>query len=127
MSLETILLWIAIGLIAGWLASALVGGGYGVIGDIVVGVVGAFLGGLIFRGLHIGVPFGGLRRLHRRCRAAAGAAPGPPDRTLSTRAGGTSAERPLRALGALRAPGLTLTSVPGTGQDPDREHDAKEK
>jgi uncharacterized membrane protein YeaQ/YmgE (transglycosylase-associated protein family) len=60
MSLETILLWIAIGLIAGWLASALVGGGYGVIGDIVVGVVGAFLGGLIFRGLHIGVPFGGL-------------------------------------------------------------------
>jgi uncharacterized membrane protein YeaQ/YmgE (transglycosylase-associated protein family) len=60
MSLETILLWIVVGLIAGWLASAVVGGGYGVIGDIVVGVVGAFLGGFIFRALHIGTPFRGL-------------------------------------------------------------------
>jgi len=57
---ETFLIWIVIGLIAGWLASAVVGGGYGVIGDIVVGIVGAFLGGLIFRGLHIGAPFGGI-------------------------------------------------------------------
>jgi len=60
MTWETFLIWIAIGLIAGWLASAVIGGGYGVIGDIVVGVVGAFLGGLIFRGLHISAPFGGL-------------------------------------------------------------------
>jgi uncharacterized membrane protein YeaQ/YmgE (transglycosylase-associated protein family) len=60
MEIETILLWIAIGLIAGWLASAVVGGGYGVIGDIVVGVVGAFLGGLLFRALDIASPFGGL-------------------------------------------------------------------
>jgi uncharacterized membrane protein YeaQ/YmgE (transglycosylase-associated protein family) len=60
MTIETFLIWIAIGLVAGWLASAVVGGGYGVIGDIVVGVVGAFLGGFIFRGLHIGVPFGGI-------------------------------------------------------------------
>jgi uncharacterized membrane protein YeaQ/YmgE (transglycosylase-associated protein family) len=60
MTWETFLIWIAIGLISGWLASAVVGGGYGVVGDIVVGVVGAFLGGLIFRGLHIGTPFGGI-------------------------------------------------------------------
>jgi uncharacterized membrane protein YeaQ/YmgE (transglycosylase-associated protein family) len=60
MTLQTFLLWIAIGLIAGWLASALVGGGYGVIGDIVVGVVGAFLGSLIFRGLHLALPWHGL-------------------------------------------------------------------
>jgi uncharacterized membrane protein YeaQ/YmgE (transglycosylase-associated protein family) len=60
MSVETILIWAAIGLIAGWLASAVVGGGYGVMGDIVVGVVGAFLGGFIFRSLHISVPFRGL-------------------------------------------------------------------
>jgi uncharacterized membrane protein YeaQ/YmgE (transglycosylase-associated protein family) len=60
MSLETVLLWIVIGLIAGWLASAVVGGGYGVIGDIVVGVVGAFLGGVLFRALKIGVPLRGL-------------------------------------------------------------------
>ena len=60
MTLETILLWAVIGLISGWLASAVVGGGYGLIGDIVVGVVGAFLGGLLFRQLGVGVPFGGL-------------------------------------------------------------------
>jgi len=60
MSIETLLLWVAIGLIAGWLASAVVGGGYGVIGDIVVGIVGAFLGGILFRALHIAMPFGGL-------------------------------------------------------------------
>jgi uncharacterized membrane protein YeaQ/YmgE (transglycosylase-associated protein family) len=60
MSLETILIWCVIGLIAGWLASAVVGGGFGVIGDIIVGVVGAFLGSMLFRALHIGTPFGGL-------------------------------------------------------------------
>ena len=53
MSIETILIWMAIGLVAGWLASRVVGGGYGVIGDIVLGIVGAFLGGLIFRALHL--------------------------------------------------------------------------
>jgi len=60
MSLETVLIWIAIGLISGWLASAVVGGGFGVVGDIVVGIVGSFLGGLIFRGFHLHSPFGGL-------------------------------------------------------------------
>ena len=60
MTLETFLLWIAIGLIAGWLASAVVGGGFGVIGDIVVGVVGAFLGSLLFQATGADVPFGGL-------------------------------------------------------------------
>jgi len=60
MTLETFLIWLVIGLIAGWLASAVVGGGMGVIGDIVVGIVGAFLGGFIFRGLHIPTPFGGI-------------------------------------------------------------------
>jgi uncharacterized membrane protein YeaQ/YmgE (transglycosylase-associated protein family) len=60
MTIETFLLWIAIGLIAGWLASAVVGGGFGVVGDIVVGIVGAFIGGLIFRRLDIHVPFRGL-------------------------------------------------------------------
>jgi uncharacterized membrane protein YeaQ/YmgE (transglycosylase-associated protein family) len=60
MSLETLLIWAVIGLIAGWLASAVVGGGYGVIGDIVVGVVGAFLGGFIFRKLGIHVPLRGI-------------------------------------------------------------------
>ena len=60
MSLETFLLWLVVGLIAGWLASVVVGGGFGLIGDIVVGIVGAFLGGFIFRALGVGTPFSGL-------------------------------------------------------------------
>ena len=60
MTLETFLIWIAIGLIAGWLASVIVGGGFGIIGDIVVGVVGSFIGGFIFRALDVRSPFGGL-------------------------------------------------------------------
>jgi len=43
-----ILSWIVIGLIAGWLAGrVLQGSGFGLIGDTVVGVVGALLGGFI--------------------------------------------------------------------------------
>jgi uncharacterized membrane protein YeaQ/YmgE (transglycosylase-associated protein family) len=60
MSLETILLWAVIGLIAGWLASAVVGGGYGIVGDIIIGVVGAFVGGVLFRRLGIATPLHGI-------------------------------------------------------------------
>jgi uncharacterized membrane protein YeaQ/YmgE (transglycosylase-associated protein family) len=43
-------LWyVLIGLCAGWLAGQVVkGGGFGIVGDIVVGVVGAVLGGYLF-------------------------------------------------------------------------------
>jgi uncharacterized membrane protein YeaQ/YmgE (transglycosylase-associated protein family) len=43
-----ILAWIVVGLIAGWLAGALVQGhGFGIVGDIIVGIVGALIGGFI--------------------------------------------------------------------------------
>ena len=43
-----ILIWMAVGLVAGFLAGQVMrGGGYGLIGDIVVGVVGGLLGGWI--------------------------------------------------------------------------------
>lgn len=43
-----IIAWLVIGLIAGWLAGQFVeGGGLGILGDIIVGLVGAFLGGII--------------------------------------------------------------------------------
>jgi uncharacterized membrane protein YeaQ/YmgE (transglycosylase-associated protein family) len=52
-------LWfILIGLAAGWLAGQLMkGGGFGTVGDIVVGVIGALIGGFLFRSL--GVSAGG--------------------------------------------------------------------
>ncbi len=57
---ESILVWIVVGLIAGWLASAVVGGGYGLIGDIILGVVGSFFGGYLFRALGWRTPFSGI-------------------------------------------------------------------
>lgn len=46
MAIETILLWLLIGAIAGWLAGLVVrGGGFGLLGDMAVGIVGAFIGG----------------------------------------------------------------------------------
>jgi uncharacterized membrane protein YeaQ/YmgE (transglycosylase-associated protein family) len=43
-----ILAWIIVGLIAGWLAGLVVkGGGYGILGDIILGIVGALIGGFL--------------------------------------------------------------------------------
>ena len=40
--------WIVIGLLAGWLAGVIMPGrGFGLVGDLIIGLVGAFLGGLI--------------------------------------------------------------------------------
>jgi uncharacterized membrane protein YeaQ/YmgE (transglycosylase-associated protein family) len=51
--------WLIIGVIAGWLAGMLVkGGGFGLIGDIVVGVIGAFIGGWLAGVLHISIGSG---------------------------------------------------------------------
>jgi uncharacterized membrane protein YeaQ/YmgE (transglycosylase-associated protein family) len=44
-----IISWLIVGLIAGWLAGQFMeGGGYGLVGDIIVGIIGAFVGGLLF-------------------------------------------------------------------------------
>ncbi len=52
--------FILIGLAAGWLAGQLMrGGGFGVIGDIIVGAIGALLGGFLFSTLGV-YPRGGL-------------------------------------------------------------------
>jgi len=46
--LGALIVWIIIGAIAGWLASLVVrGGGYGLVGDIIVGIVGAIIGGFV--------------------------------------------------------------------------------
>ena len=57
-----ILSWIVVGLIAGWLAGLVMkGGGYGLVGDIVIGVVGGLLGGWLATSvLHIGADVNGI-------------------------------------------------------------------
>jgi len=59
MEIQTILIILAIGAVAGWLAGVIMkGGGYGLLGDIVIGIIGAFIGGFLF-GL-LGISAGGL-------------------------------------------------------------------
>jgi len=56
-----ILTWLIVGLVAGVLASYVMGGtGFGLAGDIIIGIVGAFVGGWIFSVLGASSPIGGL-------------------------------------------------------------------
>ena len=59
--MNNLIWWLVVGLVAGVLASLVVGGvGYGIIGDIVIGIVGAFIGGWLFTALNVSPPMGGL-------------------------------------------------------------------
>ncbi len=53
---EQLLVFLLIGAIAGWLAGIILkGGGFGIIGNIIVGILGAFLGGWLFGVLGISI------------------------------------------------------------------------
>jgi len=59
MTLSSLIWFLLVGLIAGWLAGRVMrGGGYGLVGDMIIGVIGALLGGWLF-GL-LGISAGGL-------------------------------------------------------------------
>lgn len=49
MTAETLIIWIIVGAVAGWLAGLVVRGfGFGLLGNIIVGILGAILGGWLF-------------------------------------------------------------------------------
>jgi uncharacterized membrane protein YeaQ/YmgE (transglycosylase-associated protein family) len=50
--------WIIIGLIAGWLASLVVGGGGGLVGYVIAGLIGSIVGGFLAQQLKINLNFG---------------------------------------------------------------------
>ena len=59
MSTTSLILFLLIGLAAGWLAGQVMrGGGFGVVGDLIVGVIGSFIGGWLFG--HLGISIGGM-------------------------------------------------------------------
>lgn len=67
-----IIFWLIIGGVAGWLAGSLIkGGGFGLIGDIVVGIIGAIIGGWLAGALGINIGSGLIASL---VTATAGAA-----------------------------------------------------
>jgi uncharacterized membrane protein YeaQ/YmgE (transglycosylase-associated protein family) len=60
---QSLLVWLIVGAVAGWLAGTVVkGGGFGLVGDIVVGVIGAFIAGWLFPrlGFHLAAGIVGL-------------------------------------------------------------------
>ena len=58
MDAQSLIIFIVIGVIAGWLAGQVVrGGGYGLVGDLIVGVVGAVIAGWLFP--RLGISLGG--------------------------------------------------------------------
>ncbi len=59
MDLMSLLIFLAIGAVAGWLAGvAMKGGGFGLLGDIVIGIIGAVIGGWLFG--FLGITTGGI-------------------------------------------------------------------
>ncbi len=58
MEAQSLIVWLVVGAIAGWLAGMVVkGGGFGLIGDIIVGIVGAVIAGWLLP--QIGIVIGG--------------------------------------------------------------------
>jgi uncharacterized membrane protein YeaQ/YmgE (transglycosylase-associated protein family) len=54
MDIQSIIIWLIVGAIAGWLAGMVMkGGGFGLIGDIIVGIVGAVIAGWLLPQLGI--------------------------------------------------------------------------
>jgi uncharacterized membrane protein YeaQ/YmgE (transglycosylase-associated protein family) len=54
MTAETLLIWLFIGAVAGWLAGVIVkGDGFGLVGNVIVGIIGSFIGGWLFNYFHI--------------------------------------------------------------------------
>ena len=59
MTITDLIIFLVIGAVAGWLAGVIMkGGGFGLVGDIIVGVIGSLIGGWLF-GL-LGIAAGGL-------------------------------------------------------------------
>jgi uncharacterized membrane protein YeaQ/YmgE (transglycosylase-associated protein family) len=58
MDVQSLIIWLIVGAIAGWLAGMVVkGGGFGLIGDIIVGIVGALIAGWLLP--RLGIVIGG--------------------------------------------------------------------
>ena len=49
MNTQSLIIWAVIGIVAGWLASVVMGGGGGVLRYLITGLIGAFVGGFVFQ------------------------------------------------------------------------------
>jgi len=49
MNPQQLIIWAVIGIVAGWLASVVIGGGGGLLRYLITGLIGAFVGGFVFQ------------------------------------------------------------------------------
>ena len=92
MDIQSLLIFLAIGAVAGWLAGLLMrGGGFGLLGNIVVGIIGAVVGGFLF-GL-VGLSVGGCCRRHKTAAICRGVG-----RRVGTAAGSGHSAYPMNAV-----------------------------
>ena len=49
MNTQSLIIWAVIGIVAGWLASVVIGGGGGLLRYLITGLIGAFVGGFVFQ------------------------------------------------------------------------------
>ena len=48
LNIQAVIIWLIIGAVAGWLAGLIMTGGFGLVGNTVVGIAGAFVAGWLF-------------------------------------------------------------------------------
>lgn len=59
MTVESLIIFLLIGAVAGWLAGVIVKGfGFGLVGNIVIGIIGAFIAGYLFPALNVSLGAG---------------------------------------------------------------------
>jgi len=58
MDIQSLLVFLLVGLVAGWLADLVVRNGFGLLGDLIIGVLGSFIGGWLFG--QLGITTGGI-------------------------------------------------------------------
>lgn len=59
MTLESLIIFLLIGAVAGWLAGLIVKGfGFGLVGNIIIGIIGAFIAGYLFPALNVSLGAG---------------------------------------------------------------------
>lgn len=64
MGIESVIVWLIVGAIAGWLAGLIVrGGGFGLLGNIVIGIIGAVVAGWLLPQLGINLGTGVVRAI----------------------------------------------------------------
>jgi uncharacterized membrane protein YeaQ/YmgE (transglycosylase-associated protein family) len=59
MTVESLIIFLLIGAVAGWLAGVIVKGfGFGLVGNIIIGIIGAFIAGYLFPALNVSLGAG---------------------------------------------------------------------